>query len=103
MTETETTDNLPPAEMPVMFLAGEFGCTPRWYAGYMWQSSLPGQQPKFYIYPWWLGFDPSYPNFGAPPYLGEWRPITDQRMLDFIHANRQDNAKTLKKMRRQNT
>lgn len=75
----------PPQNTPIYFLAGEWGCTPHLYPGFCWQSTLPGQPLKFYIYPWALGFDRDNPPFNAPPYLGEWQPIRDQGMLDFIN------------------
>lgn len=76
--------DLPPIETPILFLAGEFGCTPTWYPGFCWQSSLPDQLMKFYVYPWHFGFDPLNPPFGAPPYLGEWKPITNPKVLKYI-------------------
>lgn len=76
--------DIPPTETPILFFAGEFGQPPTWYPGFCWQSSLPGQPLKFYIYPWHFGFDPLNPPFGAPPYLGQWQPITDAGVLRFI-------------------
>jgi hypothetical protein len=67
--------DLPPVETPILFLAGEFGCTPHWYPGFAWQSSAPEQQMQFYIYPEFMGYPPSNPPFHAPPYLGKWKKI----------------------------
>lgn len=77
----EGSESTPPLETPIIFLAGEFGCTPRWYPGFTWQSSEPGQEVQFYIYPWALGLSSDYPPFHAPPYLGQWQPITDPEVL----------------------
>jgi hypothetical protein len=67
-----------------MFLAGEFGCSYSWYPGFCWKSSLPGQEVQFFVYAWHFGNPKHYPPFHAPPYRGQWREITDQKMLDFI-------------------
>lgn len=67
------TDTLPPVETPILFLAGECGCTPHWYPGFCWQSSLPGQRMQFYVYPQFFGYPANNPPFHAPPYLGQWR------------------------------
>lgn len=85
-------DDLPPIEAPILFLAGEFGQEPRWYPGFCWQSSLPGQMMKFYVYPWHFGFPAYYPPFGAPPYLGEWRLITDVKVLEYINSRMRDGS-----------
>lgn len=77
--------DMPPLETPIYFLAGEFSCTERWYPGFCWQSSAPNQELKFYVYPWHYGFSTTNPPFNAPPYLGQWKPITDQKVLDFIN------------------
>lgn len=67
----------PPLDTPIMFLAGEWGCTPRWYHGFAWQSTAPNQELKFYVYPQFLGYDRNNPPFNAPPYLGKWRPALE--------------------------
>ena len=82
--------NFPPLNVPILFLAGEFGWPGTWYSGFAWQSSLPGQPVKFYVYPWSLGLPADYPPFNAPPYLGEWHPITEPAVLDFIKENSHD-------------
>lgn len=63
----------PPVETPILFLAGEWGCTPHWYHGFCWQSKGQNQEMQFYVYPEYFGFDPKNPPFHAPPYLGEWK------------------------------
>ena len=73
MSEPLTTT--PPIETPILFLAGEWGCTPRWYPGYCWESNVPGQTMKFYVYAWFLGYPATNPPFGSPPYLGKWKEL----------------------------
>jgi hypothetical protein len=64
----------PPVDTPIWFLAGEFGCTPKWYAGFVWQSSAPGQEMQFFVDPRYFGYPENNPPFHAPPYLGQWKP-----------------------------
>jgi hypothetical protein len=66
---------MPPLDTPIWFLAAEWGCQPKWYPGFVWQSSAPGQEPQFYIYPEFFGYPKENPPFHSPPYLGEWKPI----------------------------
>jgi hypothetical protein len=42
-------DRLPENGQSVMVAAWEFGCTPVYILAHFWQSSQPGQPPKFYI------------------------------------------------------
>jgi hypothetical protein len=79
------TFDIPPLDTPIMFLAGEFGQIPHWFAGFAWQSSAPNQPLKFYVYPWFLGYPRDNPPFNSSPYLGKFYPIKDQNILDFIN------------------
>jgi hypothetical protein len=80
------TFDIPPLNTPIMFLAGESGQVPHWYAGFAWQSSLPNQPLKFYVYSWFLGFPANYPPFNAAPYRGKWYVIKDPAMLAIING-----------------
>jgi hypothetical protein len=66
----------PPTDTPILFLAGEWGCSPSWYPGICFQSSLPGQEVQFMIFPWFFGYPKNNPMFHAPPFLGQWIDMT---------------------------
>lgn len=72
----------PPVDTPIMFLAGEWGCDARWYAGYAHKpytmSTDPVDQEKilFMVYPLFMGYPPGNPPFHAPEYRGVWREMT---------------------------
>ncbi len=64
-------EELPKIGQRVIVAAWEFGCMPRYFIVYFWQSSLPGQPPNF-------SFDETY-RAPIPCILGEvvhfWMPI----------------------------
>jgi hypothetical protein len=79
----------PPLETPIWFLASEFGCEPEWFAGFMWRSKAPGQEPKFFIYPEFIGLPSGYPPFNAPPYAGKWKRIKNKIILSTLRGYHQ--------------
>ena len=65
---------MPPLNTRIFFLAGEWGCSPCWYYGYVWQSSDTNQRPQFYVIR-----GEAYPPFHAPEYQGKYIIIEEGR------------------------
>jgi hypothetical protein len=65
-------DKLPSQTVPVFVAAWEFGCRPEIYLARMWQSSLPNQQPVWYLYEKAYGLERPYQIASVVRY---WMPI----------------------------
>lgn len=63
---------IPPLDTRIFFLAGEWGCSPHWFYGYVWQSSAPNQPLQFYIV-----HSEKEPPFHAPEYRGKYILATE--------------------------
>jgi len=74
----EATRGIPQDGVFCWLLCGEFGCTPLWYYGRVWQSRemdgspTKGQPPQFYSYE-----GDNHPPFHLPEYLGMWISVED--------------------------
>ena len=62
----EVREGIPPMEVKILFLAAEWGCTPHWYYGHCWKSSL-SNNVQFFVTEYEF-----YPPMHAPPYLGKY-------------------------------
>jgi hypothetical protein len=84
---TKIKTGIPPLDTPIIFLAAEFGCDPAWYPGWCFQSSLPGQEVSYYVFPFHYGYPATNPPFHAPPYLNQYAIIKDSNILKVIHES----------------
>lgn len=77
----------PPTEIPIVYLAGEFGCEYTWFIGFCTKSSGQNDETSYFTFPWFMGYPVKNPPFHAPVYRGIYRLILDCELRDFIYFN----------------